>query len=380
MEERKKMYFLLFVTIVYQYGFSEASTCESKHKCKETKTSATFAYISMSKVDNVKLNGTILSSQYVNTKAACNKLCAMHDGCLSTNVGPNNISTLACELLAEDKYTNVSQLVNATGWVLFTAANACDDNPCKGTCLPNHLDNTHICFPPNAYYQPLLNFTFDNSFECFACNTTAFWGDGVRINDPGRITKVLYFPDTVGGAINRVLYPEGCFKHLSSAFPGNCDSNGFVFSFWYRTFMRHPNDVAILNRDVNGFAVALTKRNAQKSPTWHFILRTEKNRYKVMSHPGPDASQWVHLLFKFDIANDLFSVYMNGKHTVDGKKETRNIARKEIGVTDVRFTLYNGKRKRYTGMFDDILYYNRLLSNKEILTLHKVSSHYNPNL
>lgn len=76
----------------------------------------------MSKVDNVKLNGTILSSQYVDTIAKCNKLCAMHDGCLSTNVGPNNISTLVCELLAEDKYTNVSQLVIATGWVLFTAA------------------------------------------------------------------------------------------------------------------------------------------------------------------------------------------------------------------------------------------------------------------
>lgn len=76
----------------------------------------------MSKVDNTKLNGTILSSQYVDSTAKCNKLCAMYDGCLSTNVGPNNMSTLVCQLLAEDKYTNASQLVNATGWMLFAVA------------------------------------------------------------------------------------------------------------------------------------------------------------------------------------------------------------------------------------------------------------------
>lgn len=95
--------------------------------------------------------------------------------------------------------------------------------------------------------------------------------------------------------------------------------------------MRPPNSVAVLNLDVNGFTIALTKRNTQKqSPTWHFTFKTAKNNYRVMSHPGPDASQWVHLLFKFDIANDLFSVYINGKHAVDGEKVKRNIARKKL--------------------------------------------------
>ncbi|XP_057291698.1 uncharacterized protein LOC130614289 isoform X2 [Hydractinia symbiolongicarpus] len=329
----------------------------------------------MNKLNNTKLNGTILSTHYVENTTRCIKLCAMHDGCVSTNVGPNNGSNFVCQLLGGDKYTNPTLLVNATGWSLFTTATRCDNNPCNGRCLPQN--ETFKCAaslnPSVAYDRPLLNFTFDKDFGCSGCHVTAHWGDGKRINVPDRMKKVLYFPEKSEGE-QRLLFPGGCFRDLTPAFPRNCDSDGFIFSFWYRTFMRSLGSVFVLDHLVNGFLITLKERNAKTgTASWIFVLRTTQHEYRFLNYQGPDASQWVHLLLKFDVANDLFSVYINGNHSIDGIKRKR-----EGGglyhANHIKLASVGVYGKRYYAMFDDMVYYNRLLTNEEILNLHKEQS------
>ncbi|XP_057293043.1 uncharacterized protein LOC130621723 [Hydractinia symbiolongicarpus] len=363
---------MLLLVLTYQYGFSEASTCESKYKCKESKTSATFAYISMNKLNNTKLNGTILSTHYVENTTRCNKLCAMHDGCFSINFGPKNASTFVCQLLGEDRRTNAALLVNTTGWSLFTTASKCDDNPCKPSierCLPHYRNDSYACVFSNPYHLPLMNFTFDEDNKCSGCKASAYWPGGKRINVPDRITKVMYLPESTKYGNGASLTPVGCLKDLSSAFPGSCDSDGFVFSFWYRTFMRSLGDALLFQSFNNGFYVRINYRNAErKTASWSIYLHTSSYDYRFVNYEGPDASQWIHFVFKFDIANDLFSVFINGIHAFNGEKVTKS---RNGDNTQLKVAWKYTSGKKYNAMFDDIVYYNRLLSNEEILNLHK---------
>lgn len=88
--------------------------------------------------------------------------------------------------------------------------------------------------------------------------------------------------------------------------------------------MRSLGSVFVLDHLVNGFLITLKERNAKaRTASWIFVLRTTEHEYRFLNYQGPDASQWVHLLLKFDIANDLFSVYINGNHSIDGIKRKR---------------------------------------------------------
>ncbi|XP_057302227.1 uncharacterized protein LOC130636503 isoform X2 [Hydractinia symbiolongicarpus] len=366
------LFFISTLMFICRYGFSVASTCESKFKCKEEKTSAIFAYISMSKLDNTKLNGSILSTHYVESEAKCNKLCAMDDGCFSTNVGPNNVSSLICEILDGDRYTNASSLVNMTGWLHFTAASKCDSNPCNPRyekCLPHHGNHSYTCVVSDPYYRPLINFTFDENLNCSGCNALAFWRTGTRINVPDRITKVLYLKQLIDVAgLGSNIRAEGCLKDLLSAFPDNCDSDGFVFSFWYKTFKRSwLGSAVVFQTYYNGFDFTLGERFADNTGLWNISFKTENYIYRFNNYNGPDATQWIHFLFKFDIANDLFSVFVNGEHKFDGEKLAREPG--DFKKTVIKMA-WKGSSTKYYGLFDDILYYNRLLSNEEIRNLH----------
>lgn len=326
----------------------------------------------MDKLDNTKLNGTILSTHYVASTARCNKLCAKHEGCFSTNVGPNNASTFVCQLLGEDRRTNAALLVNATGWSLFTTASRCDDNPCKPNierCLPHYRNNSYTCVLSDPYHLPLMNFTFDEDNKCSGCKASAHWAAGKRINVPDRITKVMYLPEKIETGNGPSLHAEGCLKDLSPAFPGSCHSDGFVFSFWYRTFMRSLGSPHLFQTPSNGFYVRISNRNAEsRTASWTITFLTASYTYRFENYEGPDASQWIHFVFKFDIANDLFSVFINGIHAFDGEK----FARSPNGDnTQLKLAWkYTSGIKNYA-MFDDIVYYNRLLSNEEILNLHQ---------
>ncbi|XP_057291631.1 uncharacterized protein LOC130614224 isoform X2 [Hydractinia symbiolongicarpus] len=319
----------------------------------------------MHKLNNTKLNGTILSTHYVENTTRCNKLCALHDGCVSTNVGPNNASTFVCQLLGEDRRTNAELLVKAAGWSLFTTPSICDDNPCKPgieTCLPHYGNNSYTCVLSNPYQFPLMNFTFDEDGKCSGCKASAYWAAGKRIHVPDRITKVMYFPERIEYGGGPALYPEGCLKDLSPAFPGNCDSDGFVFSFWYRTFMRALGNALLFESPSNGFYVRIGHRNAETRTAFWRVTFLTGYTYHFVNYEGPDASQWIHFVFKFHIANDLFSVFINGIHASDGEK---------VAISPNGKSTQLNLAWRYYGMFDDIVYYNRLLSNEEILKLHR---------
>ena len=98
-----------------------ACTCSSTYCIKKTIDSSEITYVSFKSYQGQKLNvETTLSNLSVTDQRQCLGSCTKLSNCSSVNFDQNR-NMANCELLSENAYTRVNELIEHVDWIHFTA-------------------------------------------------------------------------------------------------------------------------------------------------------------------------------------------------------------------------------------------------------------------
>eukprot|EP00795_Rhopilema_esculentum_P003324 gene3324-1661_t len=118
-------------------------SCTSRFHCKTPEVK----YISMDKLTNMTLNGTVLKSFQAKDISECQRSCLHEEKCQSLNVNVSTAIGLTCDLLDINIYSNSSLLLQQSGSVHLFIPNGCKNKPCKNNaiCVPNYQNDSYSC-------------------------------------------------------------------------------------------------------------------------------------------------------------------------------------------------------------------------------------------
>ncbi|XP_065066479.1 uncharacterized protein LOC135692299 [Rhopilema esculentum] len=118
-------------------------SCTSRFHCKTPEVK----YISMDKLTNMTLNGTVLKSFQAKDISECQRSCLHEEKCQSLNVNISTAIGLTCDLLDINIYSNSSLLLQQSGSVHLFIPNECKNKPCKNNavCVPNYQNDSYSC-------------------------------------------------------------------------------------------------------------------------------------------------------------------------------------------------------------------------------------------
>ncbi|XP_065065323.1 uncharacterized protein LOC135691396 [Rhopilema esculentum] len=118
-------------------------SCSSRFHCKTPEVK----YISMDKLTNMTLNGTVLKSFQAKDISECQRSCLHEEKCQSLNVNISTAIGLICDLLDINIYSNSSLLLQQSGSVHLFIPNECKNKPCKNNaiCVPNYQNDSYSC-------------------------------------------------------------------------------------------------------------------------------------------------------------------------------------------------------------------------------------------
>ena len=120
-----------------------------------------------------------------------------------------------------------------------------------------------------------------------------------------------------------------------------------TFSFWYRT-VAHKDFVQVLGGWDNGFRLTLKNRNAKTRTaewTYAFIRYHGRNDGVFI---GPDATQWVHVVFRYNIGNLDMACFINGELKATAPNED-TVVKGNISLKSLIILKFAFKRVKFGG-------------------------------